>query len=159
MARPRSTRICDVEDCDLPHSAKGFCRAHYMRNKLGMSLVTPINHDTLKRCLHCKAVKSIEDYAYNRRKKGLRQTVCRECDNAERATEREARGRTKNRAAILMRDYKLSWDRYVRMFDVQGGRCAICAITIELIVEADKQNASAHVDHDNGDSRIVMWTL
>lgn len=26
-----SMRFCDVDGCDLPHSAKGFCRKHYQR--------------------------------------------------------------------------------------------------------------------------------
>jgi len=32
-AGPRTSRTCGVDGCDSPHAAKGFCGAHYMREK------------------------------------------------------------------------------------------------------------------------------
>src|SRR4051812_8565167 len=31
MARPRLHEGCIVEDCDRPHSSRGYCKPHYLR--------------------------------------------------------------------------------------------------------------------------------
>ena len=33
MGRPKSNKVCKVEGCNKPHSAKGYCSMHYARIK------------------------------------------------------------------------------------------------------------------------------
>ncbi len=36
-------RTCSIEDCDRIHYAKGYCQAHYGRNRLGIPIDGPIS--------------------------------------------------------------------------------------------------------------------
>lgn len=36
------SRTCDIEGCDRPHNARGFCVAHYKRHRKGADLHAPV---------------------------------------------------------------------------------------------------------------------
>lgn len=74
-------RICDAEGCDRKHDARGLCKVHYRRVKLGISAPPP--------CSRCgRALR------YAR----LSEPLCRDCYNAPGRRDQRSRPSRRDRA-------------------------------------------------------------
>ena len=96
----------------------------------------------MKRCPGCGQTKPLEDFVRNRSAPGGIGSYCRPCNNDINRRNRERRWGT-TRFYHLKRRYGLTPAAFQRLWEAQGGECAIC-----LTRPAD------HVDHDHETGRI-----
>jgi len=126
-----------------------------------------------KQCLHCKAIKALDDFYTDRKARDGRRPECKSCNLARRAAhyrenpgpaiERAKRWREANperyearmqayadsgkkisdRKSHLKRKYGLTLEDFDRMLAAQHGGCAICG---ELGVD--------HIDHDHANGAV-----
>lgn len=105
--------------------------------------------DGMRVCLGCERNLPIEEFGPNRSNgKDYRQPRCRRCLAARRrewTAQNALRNRHEHWAYSLMRKYGITAEDYDRMFQEQGGRCAICRTD----QTGHKAHYRMHVDHDH----------
>ena len=85
--------------------------------------------NNLKRCFYCKEEKAIESFTRSNYSVDGLQSGCRPC---KATIQRELRKKYPEKAyatglkSDLKRKYGLTENDYNRMFQIQGGKCAIC---------------------------------
>lgn len=127
-------RLCTVDGCGRPHSAKGWCNTHYAYSRRGKPLI-PIDRipaatrdaDGRKHCAGCKQWKQESEFGKRNTKSvdGLH-SQCFECQND----------------SLLRLNYSLTIDEYWKMHEAQGGVCALCS-------GVNESGKRLHVDHDH----------
>lgn len=79
----------------------------------------------MKTCYKCKEEKNVEDFYFRNKEKGLRRSLCKECDKARvKKRHKENPHRTKNNH--LIKKYGITLEDHNKMFEGQNGVCAIC---------------------------------
>ena len=153
MSRIASTKYCP--DCEQIKSADDFtrnaarpdglchyckicyrarCKASYERRRLAMGKklrVRPEVPTGHKYCPDCEQVKPLGEWHKNSTSSDGFASYCKAC--------RAIRGRQNH----LKSNYGLTIDEYRRMFDAQGGLCAIC-----------RERPAEHIDHHHGSGRV-----
>jgi hypothetical protein len=102
-----------------------------------------------KTCSNCKITKSIVDF-YKRGGKWspeTRHSVCKECTKI-RVRERHRNDPERRRNNDLKRNYGITIEDYSRMFENQGGVCAICKRP------GDGRWSQLCVDHDHVTGKV-----
>lgn len=97
---------------------------------------------TRLRCYRCREFQSFESFSRCRTEPTGRQRICKLC-TADRRRETEGL-KAQERAKRFARRYDISVEQYDKMFDAQGGRCAICLKTPE-----GEPYGVLSVDHDH----------
>jgi len=103
-----------------------------------------------KRCNKCKIVKSIKEFAKRTRSKDGLNYYCRKCESKRRANWKRnspEKYTVSHRKSLLKKRYGVTLKQYDKMFDEQGGGCAICG-------GINKSGYRLAVDHDHNTGRI-----
>ena len=87
---------------------------------------------TTKICSRCDTEKSLDSFGSNRSTKDGLQAYCKECVSSYRL---------KDKYGITLEDYD-------RMFDEQGGSCAVCG------TEDPGRKGRFHVDHNHSTGKV-----
>lgn len=119
----------------------------------------------LKRCLKCGGEFPLEQFPFQNKRTGRLHARCKPCWNEyQRAKQRNPKVVAARKAVYdtdgwraqkereLQKNYGMSLVEYERMFDVQGGRCALCGQPPKK--HANAERASLHVDHDHETGRV-----
>ncbi|MFT9654943.1 endonuclease VII domain-containing protein [Mycobacteroides abscessus] len=170
--RPRSTSFCKFPGCGRPHDAKGYCAGHYRQWVDGKTLrpiktrLKPENKVICDRCKHefyprienhhnrcarCRG-RFKTDLANLREKSRTAPAGKRWCQDCEkyRATRffptTSARCKPCHKSHTedqrAQRVYSLAPGAYLKLYNHQGGKCAICQ-------RATGATRSLSVDHDH----------
>lgn len=111
-----------------------------------------------KQCTKCRQFKSLDEFNKDKyRKDGLRHQ-CRECDKkynrihkierSERAKEYyQKKGKPNGREQFLKSRYGLTLEQYDKMFEDQGGVCAICG-------GINNDGRRLYIDHNHKTGKI-----
>lgn len=109
----------------------------------------------MKTCTLCKETKPVSEYWPDRRRSDGTQARCKSCRTAERRAWRarnpDADRRRywanpeRERERHLVRKYGVDLGEYQRLFDAQGGRCAVCR---------KEQQRAFDVDHDHATGAV-----
>ena len=79
----------------------------------------------MKTCYKCKEEKNVEDFYFRNKAKGIRRSLCKECDKA-RVKKRHEENPLRAKHNDLMRKYGITLEDHTKMFEDQKGVCAIC---------------------------------
>ena len=101
-------------------------------------VIVPDGH---KWCPECGTVKPLAEFPTSKRSPSGYLSYCKPCHNAICNRSREKQGG--NRNYHLRRRYGITAEHFDRMFEEQGGLCAIC-----------QERPAAHVDHDHATERV-----
>lgn len=106
----------------------------------------------MKTCRTCNVTKPLEEFSWNNKEKGYRQSKCKSCVHEYNDAYRQRdpdRLRVKWKKASAkyyapdkrrnktLRAYGLTEETYNEMFDSQGGKCLICGDALTLVVDHD----------------------
>lgn len=109
-----------------------------------------------KLCLNCKVPKSLEEF-YDRGN-GSYSSFCKTC-MVKRKKESRKNGKITskeyNRKVSLKSNYGLSVRQYDKLYNEQGGKCAICKTPQSEL----KKNLCVDHDHKTGKVRGLLCTL
>ena len=110
-----------------------------------------------KRCSKCKKIKSIDEFYPNKQKTDGFDSWCKRCkldQNKQYAKNPEVAARKKvwrekynistkdlRRFSRMKRLYGVTFEKYMKMMDVQNGKCAICKDKLNM------KNRGIHIDH------------
>ena len=94
-----------------------------------------------KWCPECGEVKPTGEFPHNRSQRNGIGTYCKPCHNRIVEANRDKHGGSRN--YHLRRRYGITAEHFDRMFDEQGGLCAIC-----------REAPAEHVDHDHATNRV-----
>jgi Recombination endonuclease VII len=101
-------------------------------------LAVPDGH---KWCPECGEVKPLSAFPRNRSMPSGYMTYCKPCHNAIGRRDKEKHGGARN--YHLRRRYGITAEHFDRMFEEQGGLCAIC-----------REAPAEHVDHNHQTGRV-----
>jgi hypothetical protein len=115
----------------------------------------------MKRCPNCKVEKSLTDFRKNKRRVDGLAWECAECqrtrwrdyrkDNTERQATYQREYMQKNAERIYLshvqRTYGVSPEDYLKVYEQQGGVCAICS-------DPPRPNTHLHLDHDHATNQF-----
>ena len=116
----------------------------------------------MKVCKKCGSKKSAKDFYKEKRVKDGLSARCKECCKADaravfkanpepyRERARKAYNYAERRARMLMKEYNMTPEDYMALYDKQGGTCAICPAT------ESGHNATDHfiIDHDHKTKKV-----
>jgi recombination endonuclease VII len=134
---------CSVPGCEAPVRSRELCSAHYTSKRrsgelekiAGRHSLTNFNPQAMTAdCAVCGTAVPVK------RQKGPRGARCRK---AYKATKGKSGGQTSpeaRRAYRLRTKYGITHSDYMRIFNEQEGRCAVCEKVSEVVL---------HVDHDH----------
>jgi len=103
-------------------------------------------------CRTCGIVKDIEEFSMSNTLKGTRRKECRSCRSAYKkayALAHPEKHRVKARNGTIKK-YGISPEDYNRMFNEQGGKCAICGS------HQSEFNRSLSIDHCHTTGKVRM---
>ena len=103
-----------------------------------------------KQCKMCKVVKPLKDFAKRTRAKDGLNYYCRKCANGRRANWKQNNPKkctASHRKSLLKTRYGVTLEQYDKIFEGQGGSCAICG-------EVNKSGYRLAVDHDHSTGKI-----
>lgn len=103
----------------------------------------------LKRCPACSKWKRIDRFGVNRSRHDGRQAHCGACF-ATRYRLKTAEARRKQHIWVR---YRLSWEKYLSLYEMQARRCAICQDPIKLLGSLRAKDG-AHVDHNHQTQQV-----
>ena len=164
--RKGSGRLCSVPGCGEPHSAKGFCRRHYLADRLARHRAEvpskkaagmPIEYEGPITCRTCHTERPHTDF-YIRPPGKFRRTDCRFCMverarlSAERIEVADKRWMMR-RDAALRRKYGITNEDFDGLIAAQEGRCAICGQIPEVAranTRTGRRWTGLQIDHDHG---------
>lgn len=143
-----SDRICQVEDCDAPVRARGFCVNHYMRlRRQGDPLIN-------KRDRYGTAGCEVDGCRRGHQAHGLcgmhlyRVKRHGSVDGARAYTPRGTDGMTKTQRAKVIK-YGVTPETHQAMFVAQVGLCRICGESVTMRSPIDH-------DHSTGEVRGLL---
>ena len=93
---------------------------------------------THKWCARCDVVKPREEFGIARTKPGGRMAHCKSCQRGKYAARTD-----QEKLALVVRKHGMTEVEWRRMYETQGGRCAICG----ELPGASSRGRKLHVDH------------
>lgn len=106
-----------------------------------------------KQCYTCKEHKQADEFNKKKQAKDGLHPSCKECKNAH---ERKHRDPGYSRKTNLKRSYGMSLSDYQRMFETQGGVCAICKQPERVVRRGRLINLSVDHCHKTGVVRGLL---
>lgn len=94
--------------------------------------------------------KPLSEFHKRSAAKNTFKSICKICDKKYSRAMNIYKDR--GREYHLKREYKLSWEEYVKLWNLQDKCCSICRVSLSLL--KDENAAIANVDHDHKTGRI-----
>jgi len=105
----------------------------------------------LKRCSHCRQVKSVEEFTRHKSNKDGLSCYCRPCKRVmAKKYNKQPRVVRQIRDRQLQRAYGITLEDYNLLYDQQKGMCALCGKTGKRFGLRD----GLHVDHNHKTNRV-----
>ena len=106
----------------------------------------------MKECTKCGESKELTEYHKNKQQKNGLAPQCKVCKTANTIAYYE-KNKEAVRLKLLTKNYGLTPAAYLKMYEGQGGCCAICNVEEK---DAPKQRLSVDHDHTTGDVRALL---
>jgi len=108
--------------------------------------------DNKKKCSSCKKVKPLSEFTKNKRQDDGLAVQCKGCINLRNRTV----WREKNRVRMMGRNFGISLEDYDKMWDAQGGLCAICGMPETAKMRGVIKYLAVDHDHATGQIRGLL---
>lgn len=138
---------CTAPDCDRKIFGHGLCNKHYQQTRSAERRLVPATGE--KRCCKCKDTKPIEAFNFNSNTKDGHRPECKDCSADYHRTNRHKYGGHKSRQYSLKKNFQMTHDDYLGMFERQDGKCAICQTT-----KPGSWGQYLCIDHDHATGKV-----
>ena len=109
----------------------------------------------MKICTGCKKLKPLSEFRVDSRRKDKATAKCKMCLSLkEKETSKQTKRRTTVRNNQLQRDYNISFEHLLQMFENQNGCCFICKTSLVLLGDSKTKHQTACVDHNHTTGKI-----
>ena len=106
----------------------------------------------MKTCPKCKTDKPFSDFHKDKTRSDDVQCYCKDCSSKR---SKESYDPLKRKVLDLKKNYGLSWDEYIDLYDKQNGKCLGCERKIFIEINSDTPAVVDH-NHKNGKVRGLL---
>lgn len=107
----------------------------------------------MKNCTKCGELKDTQHFYKDSRAKSGFQSMCKSCFSLYQKTDA---GKESTRKAHLKMSYNLTLEDYDRMYEEQGGCCAICGTHASAAVLGSGSRLAVDHNHETGEVRGLL---